>query len=769
MSGDEVLQYVQTFTEVRHDRRFDDGTIRLGHQATHTGQLTDLGGGAPRTRVGHHEDAVERGLLFFFTQGVDVPLLGEVIHHGLGDAIVRAGPDIDNLVIAFASGHQTGQELVLDLGNFGFGCRNDVFLGIRDDHVIDTNGSTGQGRVVETGIHQLVSEDDGVLQALLAIAGVQQTGDELFAQRLVGYGFDPVLRIGIQIGLLGGSQHLRLVDQRVFHAFRQDQAQDRTTNGGVLHLGVRQQGTVFLTQVFGNAHFHTSMEIGQTGAIDLLGFFRAGQHHTFALGVDTGTGHVVQTQDHVLGRNDDRLTGGRRQDVVGRHHQGARFQLGFQGQRYVDRHLVTIEVRVIGGTNERVQLDGLAFDQGRFKRLDTQTVQGRCTVQQDRVFADHFVQDVPNDGFFALHHFLGGLDGGRQTTGFQLAIDEGLEQLERHLLRQTALMQTQRRTYGDNGTTGVVDTFTQQVLTETTLLTLDHVGQGFQRALVGTCDGTTTTAVVQQGIHGLLQHALFVAHDDVRSRQIQQTLQAVVTVDHATVQIVQIGSRETAAVQRYQRTQVRRQHRQHCHDHPLRLVAGLQEGFHQLQTLGGLLALGLGVGLIQLLAHGLDFTFQIDGTQQCKDRFGTHLGVEFVAPLFQCVQIVLFGQHLAALEVGHAGFDNHIGFEIQHALDVTQGHVQQQTDTGRQGLQEPDVGSRAGQLDVAHALATDLGLGHFYAALLADHTTVFQALVLAAQTLVVLHRSEDTGAEQTITFRLESPVVDGLRLFDLTE
>ncbi len=511
------------------------------------------------------------------------------------------------------------------------------------------------------------------------------------------------------------------------------------------------------------------MQIGQTGTVHFLGLFRAGQHHTFTLRIDAGAGHVVQTQDHVLRRNDDRLTGCRRQDVVGRHHQRTRFQLGFQGQRYVNSHLVTVEVRVIRSTNERVQLDCLAFDQSRFECLDTQTVQSRCTVQQNRVFADHFVQDIPNDSFFALHHLLGGLDSGRQTAGFQLAIDERLEQFQRHLLRQTALMQTQSRAYGDNGTTGVVDTLTEQVLTETTLLTLDHIGQGFQRALVGTGDGTTATAVIQQRIDGLLQHALFVAHDDVRSSQIQQALQAVVTVDHATVQIVQIGSRETAAVQRYQRTQVRRQHRQHCHDHPLRLVAGLQESFHQLQTLGGLLALGLGVGLIQLLTHRFDFTFQIDGAQQCQDCFGTHLGVKFVAPLFQRIQVLLFREHLAAFEVGHARLDNYERFEVEHAFDVAQGHVQQQTDTGRQGLQEPDVGSRAGQLDVAHTLTTDLGLGHFNAALLTDHTTVFQALVLAAQTLVVLHRSEDTGAEQTITLRLESPVVDGLRLFDLTE
>src|SRR5690606_14673849 len=39
---DEVLEYVQTFTEVGYNRGFDDRAVRLGHQTTHTCQLTDL-------------------------------------------------------------------------------------------------------------------------------------------------------------------------------------------------------------------------------------------------------------------------------------------------------------------------------------------------------------------------------------------------------------------------------------------------------------------------------------------------------------------------------------------------------------------------------------------------------------------------------------------------------------------------------------------------------------------------------------------------------
>ena len=70
---------------------------------------------------------------------------------------------------------------------------------------------------------------------------------------------------------------------------------------------------------------------------------------------------------------------------------------------------------------------------------------------------------------------------------------------------------------------------------------------------------------------------------------------------------------------------------------------------------------------------------------------------------------------------------------------------------------------------MTHAVAPHLGLRHFDAALLADHATVLQALVLAAQALVVLDRAKDLGAEQAITLGLESPVVDGLWLLHLTE
>ena len=77
------------------------------------------------------------------------------------------------------------------------------------------------------------------------------------------------------------------------------------------------------------------------------------------------------------------------------------------------------------------------------------------------------------------------------------------------------------------------------------------------------------------------------------------------------------------------------------------------------------------------------------------------------------------------------------------------------------------MGDRRGELDMAHALAPDLGERHLDAALLADDALVLHALVLAAQALVVLHRAEDARAEQPVALRLEGAVVDRLGLLDL--
>ena len=82
--------------------------------------------------------------------------------------------------------------------------------------------------------------------------------------------------------------------------------------------------------------------------------------------------------------------------------------------------------------------------------------------------------------------------------------------------------------------------------------------------------------------------------------------------------------------------------------------------------------------------------------------------------------------------------------------------------------QVPDVDHRGGQLDVAHALAPDLGPGDLDAAALADDPPEPDPLVLPAVALPVLGGTEDLLAEEAVLLGPQGAVVDGLRLLHLT-
>src|ERR1044072_446431 len=222
---------------------------------------------------------------------------------------------------------------------------------------------------------------------------------------------------------------------------------------------------------------------------------------------------VVNTENDVLRRHGNRLTTGRAQDVVARKHQHRGFDLRFRTERNVDRHLVAVEVGVERRADERVNLDRLAFDEHRFESLDAKTVQRRSAIQKHRVLANHLFENVPNDRLLPFNHLARLFDRGGVTLLLELVVDEWLEQLERHLLRQTALVQFQFRTDDDHRTSRVVDTLTEQVLTKTSLLTFERSAQRLQRTIVNATQHATATTVIKQRIDRFLKHRLFVAHD----------------------------------------------------------------------------------------------------------------------------------------------------------------------------------------------------------------------------------------------------------------
>src|SRR5690606_22598640 len=96
------------------------------------------------------------------------------------------------------------------------------------------------------------------------------------------------------------------------------------------------------------------------------------------------------------------------------------------------------------------------LDQHRLEGLDAEAMQGGRTVEQHGMLADYLLENVPDLRALLLDHALGGLDGARHAVELELGIDERLEQLESHLLRQAALMQLELGTDDDHRAARIV-------------------------------------------------------------------------------------------------------------------------------------------------------------------------------------------------------------------------------------------------------------------------------------------------------------------------
>ncbi len=195
----------------------------------------------------------------------------------------------------------------------------------------------------------------------------------------------------------------------------------------------------------------------------------------------------------------------------------------------------------------------------------------------------------------------------------------------------------------------------------------------------------------------------------------------------------------------------------------------MQEGLNDSQPLGQFLGLGLRGGFGKILTQLRRQRLEIHALQKLLYGFGSHTGVKVRTIKLNRFIVGLFGHERPYLELGQAGVGHDICLKIKNPLDFADRHVQKYTQTGRQRLQEPDVRHRARQFDMAHPLAANGRQRHFDAAFFTDHTAVLEPLVLAAQAFIVLHRTEQFRAEQTVALGLECPVVDGFGLFNLAE
>ena len=162
----------------------------------------------------------------------------------------------------------------------------------------------------------------------------------------------------------------------------------------------------------------------------------------------------------------------------------------------------------------------------------------RRAVEKHRVLFDDDFKSVPDLGTAFIHHLLGGFNVVGDAVFNQLFHNEWSEKLDCHFLWNAALVNLQVRSYNDNGTAGVVDTFAQQILTETSLLALEHVGQALERSGVGACDRSSAASVVDKSVDRFLKHALLIAHDDVGSVELYKSFKSVVSVYYSAVQVI---------------------------------------------------------------------------------------------------------------------------------------------------------------------------------------------------------------------------------------
>ncbi len=516
------------------------------------------------------------------------------------------------------------------------------------------------------------------------------------------------------------------------------------------------------------AHVHARMHVHAALAAGHVYLAEAGEALDHLLRLARLDGQVVAAQHDVVRGADDGAAALRGEDVVRGHHQRLGLDLRLHAQRQVHGHRVAVEVGVEALADQRVQADGVALDQDGVEGLDAHAVQGRRAVQQHGVALDDFVEHVPDLVGAPLQLALGALERVGDALLLELADDEGLVEFQGDLLGQAALVELQLGADDDDGAGAVVDALAQQVLAEAALLALDHVRQRLQRPVAAAHDGALAAAVVEERVDRLLQHALLVADDDVGRVQVQQLLQAVVAVDDAAVEVVQVAGGEVAALQQDQRTQLRRDDGDDVQDDPLRLVIAVAQGLRLAELLDDLLAAGLGGAGLQLGAQLGAEGVQVQVFQEGLDGLGAHLGLEAVlAVLHLRLAVLLLAQELLVLQRGVLRVGDGVVLEVDDALQVRALDAEQVGQAAGHALEEPDVDDGRGQVDVAHAVAAHAAVGDLDAAAVADDALVLHAAVLAAAALPVLLRTEYALAEQAVPLGAVGAVVDRLRLGDL--
>src|SRR3972149_1745631 len=136
----------------------------------------------------------------------------------------------------------------------------------------------------------------------------------------------------------------------------------------------------------------------------------------------------------------------------------------------------------------------------------------------------------------------------------------------------------------DDGTAGVINPLSKQVLAEPSLLAGEKIGKRPKSLLAPPNFSSPRLRRINQRVDRFLQHPLFVTHNNLGSSQLKQLAQTIVAVDHRPIEIVQVARGKTTSLQLNHWPQVRRNHRQNRQDEPSRLNFRVFEALHNPQS-----------------------------------------------------------------------------------------------------------------------------------------------------------------------------------------
>ena len=132
------------------------------------------------------------------------------------------------------------------------------------------------------------------------------------------------------------------------------------------------------------------------------------------------------------------------------------------------------------------------------------------------------------------------------------------------------------------------------------------------------------------------------------------------------------------------------------------------------------------------------------------------------------MRTVYFQSISICLTFHHTSLDNYILLVVDNSIKFLGWHTEEVTNLVRKRTEIPDVSYRNNEFDVTRTLTTNLLLSNLYTASVADDSLVADALVLTAGALIVLGRTKNALAEETITLRLVCSIINGFRLSNLT-